>query len=811
MKKDAQRPNILWIVAEDLGQEFSCYGNMDVTTPSIDKLAAEGRLYKNAFSTSPVCSPSRSALITGLYQTSIGAHHHRSHRHDGYRLPDGLKLVPERLREAGHFCAQITDFPRGSGLRASGKSDWNFSSPDHVWDSDSWTDLRAHQPFFAMINLGEAHRPYRSSAGPKINPDQVKTMPPYIADHPLAREDWAAYLETIQSLDEKVGAILALLDKEGLRDNTMVAFFGDHGREDFRSKASAFDGGYRVPLLIRWPGNLTPGSATEELVSLIDLAACALALAGLPTGELHGLPFLVSESPAREFVFMARDRIETSIDRVRMVFDGRYRYIRNFYPDQPHYIERDYYDRTNPVRGLMRQLFAAGKLPPEQAKVFNPQRPEEELYDLQSDPYELNNLMSSGLIDAAPPEAEVALFRMRAALDSWILETGDQGGKPEDPEAVDTGGGSGGKKRKGNGKRKTGVAAAVAVPGLEPLVLSHMGITFVGGREISSRGDGGRHGGGAQSNIIEQAPVHYLIPHERRHDSPVVMLPGHGLTSYIYLSTPDGREGWAQRFARHGRAVYVMDQPNYAVSGFDLRPFEAVRSGSAAPETLPGMMRWSNEAAWRDWGIGPEPGVPFDGTQFPYHHLDQLLASYTIVIGGGQAGGFGRLTAGSKRGQKGKRSDQSPGGGAKGDRFGSTFKTKALISLLEQIGPAVVLVHSATGAVGLEILRRRPELLTVVVMIEPVGSPTDPAEVRTLFAGKPYMAVFGDHFDSRRMQGRYEACLETARLIEEMGGRSKVLHLPSLGIYGNTHLLMQDRNSQEIVERVIAWLAGVET
>ncbi|MFN2140804.1 MAG: hypothetical protein ACK2U5_10000, partial [Candidatus Promineifilaceae bacterium] len=547
----------------------------------------------------------------------------------------------------------------------------------------------------------------------------------------------------------------------------------------------------------------------------IDLSASAVALASLPTGELQGLPFLEEGAPEREFVFMARDRIETSLDHVRMVFDGRYRYIRSFQPDRPHFIERAYYDRTNPVRSLMRRLFAEGQLTPQQAKVFDPRRREEELYDLLIDPYELNNLLTSGLNDAPPPEAEAALFRMRAALDSWIVETGDRGGEAEDPEAVDLGGGSGSKKRRtesrkqkteggkqkienGKRKRRVGVEIAPAVPtagaAVEPLVLSRMGILFAGGEEVSSRAGGGRRGGGAQSNIIEQAPVHYLIPADRKHEAPVVMLPGHGLTSYIYLSTPDGRDGWAQDFTRQGYAVYVMDQPNYAVSGFDLRPFEAVRSGGAAPETLPGMMRWSNEAAWRDWGIGLEPGQPFEDTKFPYEYLDQLLASYTTVISSGEGGATG--------GQKGKRS----GGVGKGDRFGSAPKTKALTVLLEQIGPAILVVHSAAGAVGTEILQRRPELLKALIMIEPVGCPTDRAGVNALFADVPILVVFGDHFDVRRMQGRYEACLETVRLVEEAGGRSKMLHLPSLGISGNTHLLMLDRNSREIAARVINWL-----
>ena len=582
-------------------------------------------------------------------------------------------------------------------------------------------------------------------------------------------------------------------------------------------------GGYRVPFIIRWLGQVAPGSTSDELVSLIDLSASTLALAGLPTAEVHGLPFLVEEAPAREFVFMARDRIEESVDHVRMVFDGRYRYIRNFLPGQPHFIDRAYYDRTNPVRGLMRQLFADGELTPEQAKVFATRRPDEEFYDLQTDPYELHNLMSSDLIDAPRPEAEAALFRMQAALDEWIVESGDMGAEPEDPDAVDIGGGPGGKKGKGSrgqktekGKRETrgSATAAVALPeqaDAEPLVLSHMGVFYVGGREVSSAGGGG----GSQVNTIEQAPVHYLIPHERRQEAPVVMLPGHGLTSYIYLGTPDGREGWAQTFVRHGCSVYVMDQPNNAVSGFDLRPFEAVRSGQEEPSQMPGVMIWSNESAWRDWGIGPQPGVPFEDTKYPYEYLDQLFASYSAVISAGKGGGGGGCSAGplqpeAKRRRGGKAAGgKQAKGGAVGNHFGTAAKTRALVDLLQRIGPSVVLVHLATGAVGVEVLRQRPDLVTAVVMVEPLGCPTDPTEVKTLFADKPTIAVFGDHLESRRLQGRYEACLETVQLINEVGGQARMLHLPSLDIYGNTHLLMQDTNNREIARHLLEWLVGL--
>lgn len=780
------RANILWILGEDVGQDLGAYGNRDVQTPNLDRLAAQGRLYHNAFSTAPVCSPARSALITGMYQTSIGAHHHRSHRHDGYRLPEGVLLVPERLRAAGYFTVNVTRFPESALLGVSSKQDWNFTPPEGIWDSTDWSDLAAQQPFFAMINMAETHRPYkRGAAEPAIATDSLTSLPPYVADSPLTREDWAAYLETVQLLDDKVGRILALLDAAGLADNTVVMFLADHGREDFRGKSTAYDAGTRVPLIVRWPGQVAPGETTGQLVSMLDVTAATLALAGVDAPGLHGVNFLGDGH--RAFVFTAKDRIETVVDRVRTVFDGRYRYIRNFMPDQPHFIERAYYDRTNPVRAFMREQFAAGNLTPAQAKVFAPVRPPEELYDLLTDPGEFDNLAAD-----SSPESQAALARLRAALDDCLVTTGDQGALPEDPEAVDLGGGPGGRKSRGTPADGKSVDSArpearpawpLGASG-DPLALAGSGVAFIGGREVTVRGGGRRAGAGEQHMVVDQAPVHYFIPEQRSQSRPVVMVPGHGLTSYLYLATPDGREGWAQRFARAGYAAYVMDVPGYTIAGFDLNPFEAVRSGQAAPDALPSLGHWTNESAWTTWGFGPEPGVAFEDSRYPLDHVGQLYASITTVVGSSDRGG-----------QRG--------------RFGSGVIAEAVINLLEAQGQrGIMIVHSAAGAAGIEVLRRRPELVAALIMVEPVGSPSDPAEVESLFVDTELLAVFGDHFDARGMQGRYEAAVETARLVATFGGRSAVWRLPDEDIRGNSHLLMQDDNSHAIAARIVAWLRG---
>lgn len=428
-KPAAARPNILWVVAEDLGPDLGCYGNRDARTPNLDKFAAQGRLYRRAYSTGPVCSPSRSAFMTGMYQTSIGAHHHRSHRDDGYRLPAGVKLLTERLRGAGYFTANVVEFPGATKLRGAGKTDWNFQPPDQPFDSRKWADLQSRQPFYAQVNLNETHRIYRKVETNPTDPARV-TLPPYLPDHPVAREDWALYHDSMQTLDAKVGKVLERLEQDGLNGNTVVFFFGDNGRECFRGKYFAYEQGCQVPLLVRWPKLLPAGSTSDELVSLIDVTATTLALAGVPApAEMQGQPFLGPTARRREYLFTAMDRVGTKVDRVRTVRDARFKYIRNFEPGQPYVPSvMPYADQTNPNFILMRQLYAESKLNTAQAKFMARTRPAEELYDLETDPWEFHNLDAS-------PEHQPVLKKLRSMLDQWIAETNDKGRIPEDPVA----------------------------------------------------------------------------------------------------------------------------------------------------------------------------------------------------------------------------------------------------------------------------------------------------------------------------------------------------------------------------------------
>ena len=428
----ADRPNILWLIAEDFGPHLGCYGTKEVSTPNLDALSAEGVRYTRFFTTAPVCSPSRSAFMTGMYQTTIGAHNHRSHRDDGYKLPVGVRVLTDWLRDAGYFTANVRELPVDFGFKGTGKTDWNFTYDGQPFDSATWSDLKSHQPFYAQVNFSETHRAFRGP--PHAHPARVE-VPPYYPEHPVTRDDWAKYLDSATELDRKVGLVLAQLASDGLAESTVVVFFGDNGQAHVRGKQFCYDSGLNVPLIIRWPKALpapkhfTPGAVDERLLASIDLAPTMLGVGGAKKPEkMQGEIFLgESTGPPRKYVFGARDRCDETVFRFRTVRTERYRYIRNFTSDRPFLQKNDYKERQYPVWTLLTELDAAGKLTPLQKFLTAPTMPEEELYDVSADPHETRNL--AGSTDHA-----VVLKELRGVLDRWIEESNDQGRQLEPPE-----------------------------------------------------------------------------------------------------------------------------------------------------------------------------------------------------------------------------------------------------------------------------------------------------------------------------------------------------------------------------------------
>jgi len=431
----AEKPNILWIVVDDMSANFGCYGEKTIETPHVDRLARDGTRFTKAFVTAPVCSPSRSALITGMYQTSIGAHHHRSGRGaDKIRLPAGVETVPAIFRRAGYFTS-IGSWPM---TKAQGKTDYNFEWDKADYDSSDWADRKSGQPFFAQVQLhGGKLRDGRGlsdavkkAVGTLTSPDAVK-LPPYYPDDPVIREDWARYLDAVRYTDLQVGEVLQRLEAEGLASNTLLFFMTDHGISHARGKQFLYDEGVHIPLVVRGPG-VAAGAVRTDLVEHLDLAASSLAAAGiaLPKG-MQSRDILANDYKSREAVFAARDRCDETVEHLRMVRTSKWKYIRNFLPKRPHLQPNAYKDGKPTVRRL-RELHDSGKLTglPEQL-LFAPERAPEELYDLEADPFEVRNL-------AADPSRESALKEMRGRLDRWMEETADQGRVPESAARYDS-------------------------------------------------------------------------------------------------------------------------------------------------------------------------------------------------------------------------------------------------------------------------------------------------------------------------------------------------------------------------------------
>jgi len=421
-----RRPNIVWITCEDISPHLACYGAPEARTPNLDRLASEGRRYTNAFSISGVCAPSRSCLITGMYPTTLGTCHMRCNNPP----PPHVRCFPEYLRSAGYYCTN------------NRKTDYNFKHPRETWDQCS---AKAHwrnrpdkdQPFFAVFNFTNTHESQvghdlededyvKRRLPPDERHDPAKAqVPPYYPDTPVVRKHWAHYFDLITQMDRQAGRILDQLEEDGLAENTVVFFYSDHGVGLPRAKRWIYDSGTHVPLIIRWPGHIEPETATDRLVSFVDFAPTSLSIAGLPIPDhMQGVPFLGERAgKPRDYVFAARDRMDERYDIIRAARDKRFKYIRNYEPYRPYAQYLDYPEGWA-VMPELRRVHQAGQLTPEQALFFRETKPLEELYDLDADPHELQNL-------AASPGHHEPLERLRKVMDTWMRDTRDLGLVPE--------------------------------------------------------------------------------------------------------------------------------------------------------------------------------------------------------------------------------------------------------------------------------------------------------------------------------------------------------------------------------------------
>ncbi|MCO6455407.1 MAG: sulfatase [Pirellulaceae bacterium] len=443
-ERETDRPNILWFIVDDMSANFSCYGEKLIETPHVDRLAREGTQFSRAFVTAPVCSPCRSALITGMYQTSIGAHHHRSGRGtEKIHLPQGVTPIPALLRQAGYYTCIGSGLPgagrAGGNARPAaqlGKTDYNFQWDAAMYDSHDWAGRQPGQPFFMQVQLagGKLRGGTDASAtrlleraqaelGGATDPEQV-TLPPYYPRDPVLLRDWAAYLDSVRFTDQHVGRVLARLEREGILEQTLVIFMTDHGISHARGKQFLYDEGTHVPLVVRGPG-IPSDVLREDLVEHIDLAAISLGAAGLPLPpSMQARDLFAEDYLPRDAVFAARDRCDETVERLRSVRTARYLYIRNFHPQRPHLQPNAYKDGKSILQTL-RSLHDTGKLDPlAEELLFRPTRPAEELYEWTTDRWQVKNL-------AGDPAHRSALETLRKRLDRWMVETGDRGPESE--------------------------------------------------------------------------------------------------------------------------------------------------------------------------------------------------------------------------------------------------------------------------------------------------------------------------------------------------------------------------------------------
>lgn len=422
------KPNIIWIIVEDMSPHFGYNGETLIETPNVDQLANDGVVFNRAYISAPVCSACRSALITGMYQTSIGAHNHRSSRGaNEIFLPDGIKTIPEYFRESGYYVTN--QYVNKDNWDRKGKEDYNFVyKSEDLYHGLDWKDRKEGQAFFAQIHMtGGKNRKVQLPT--MVDPEKV-VLPPHYPNDSVLRKDWAQYLNSVKEVDNNVGKIFERLKAENLLENTLVFFITDHGISHARGKQFCYEEGIHIPMVI-WGENYVGKGIRNELVSHIDLAATSLYLAGIPIPDyMESRTLFGKDAKPREYVISARDRCDETVDHIRSIRKGDYLYIRNYLNKRPLLQPNAYKDHKD-ILIRIRELHEKGMLNSLQEQLlFSNERPEEELYNVVLDKYQYVNL-------ASDPNMQKQLKEMRSILTNWEKKTKDKGRSIESKEIYD--------------------------------------------------------------------------------------------------------------------------------------------------------------------------------------------------------------------------------------------------------------------------------------------------------------------------------------------------------------------------------------
>ncbi|MEM1135456.1 MAG: sulfatase [Bacteroidota bacterium] len=427
-----QPPNILWLVTEDMSPYLAAYGDSTIYeyTPNLNRLMNEGITFTHTFSPSGVCAPSRFAIATGMYPSSLGAHNMRTqgNKHFGnidiisYDVvtPPEVKMMSQIMRENGYYTTN------------NAKQDYQFKVSKTAWDQNGrhahYKNKAEDQPFFAVFNHEVTHesRIWAKAEDSLYIPEDLEVpIPPYLPDTEIAKKDVRRMYSNIVEMDQQIGEKLKELEEAGLMDNTIIFWYGDHGGPLPRQKRLLYDSGMRLPLIVRLPDGIHAGTLDDRLVSFIDFAPTVFSLAGIqPPTYLEGQAFLGEfTAEPRKYVHGAADRFDGKYDMIRAVRDKQFKYLQNFKPEQPYYLPVKYREQMPIMQELLR-LRDEGKLNDAQAQWFRETKDDDELFDCVNDPHELNNL-------ANDPTYADKLAELREECDRWMKEIDDKGFIPE--------------------------------------------------------------------------------------------------------------------------------------------------------------------------------------------------------------------------------------------------------------------------------------------------------------------------------------------------------------------------------------------
>ncbi len=419
-----EKINFLLITVEDISPMLGCYGDPVAKTPILDQLAKDGVMFTNVHAPMGVCAPARASLITGMYPSSIGANNMRTNR---TTLPDG---IPPHEAVPPPEVKCYTEFFRAAGYYTTNnvKTDYQFNPPITAWDENArtahWQNRPEGMPFFSIFNIMTSHESQiwdRANDPVVIRPEDV-ILPPYYPESDIVRRDVARAHSNNTIMDREVGEIIDQLKQDGLYDKTIIVFYSDHGGPLPRQKREIYDSGLHVPFIIRFPNNKLAGTVIDELISFVDIPPTLLSMAGIePPDYMQGRAFwgkYKCENP-REYIFAARDRVDSEYDIRRSLRDHNYRYVRNFRPEVGAYQEIEY--RYNiPMMKEMLRMRDEGLLNKDQMYWFRTTKEPEEFYDLNKDPHELRNIIND-------PAYADDLERMRAALYQYMDKIDDKG------------------------------------------------------------------------------------------------------------------------------------------------------------------------------------------------------------------------------------------------------------------------------------------------------------------------------------------------------------------------------------------------